>query len=119
MELHVSVKRVKIFGLNCKGIKGGREVEVDCRFTTQYLTAWLILQSRLDIKISSKNLHASSDYVEMTKSLVKQLKDGEKNLPSQLIFHRRLTLLFLPHVWGVSPLKVVLELIHINQMVPS
>ena len=67
-------------------IKEGGEVEVDCRFTTQYLTAWLILQSRLAIKISSKNLHASSDYVEMTKSLVKQLKDGEKEFTVPIDF---------------------------------
>lgn len=56
-----------------KGAMTPKDIEIDCSQTTQFASALMLLNSRYNFKIITKNLNTSLQYLEMTKFVLSKL----------------------------------------------
>lgn len=62
--------------LKIKGpIKLPKQISVDCSETTQFFSAFCLLRAKYHIEVNAKNLSFSEKYIELTNSIINEVKE--------------------------------------------
>ena len=60
----------------CGPLKSNMSLTVDCSRTTQFLSALMLMQKKLNLKLTPKNIESSKKYIELTSKVIADIENS-------------------------------------------